>query len=258
MIMQRNELACYVRERLTLPPMLKTKHTCDRCYAKTSCFMYHKLAEEGDGETSGMKERFTELVHHLKPAHQEFFKKWDDLLTKEESEMMKFKRELWTMLSTEREKHGRCFANIQLVPGSASEEINSASKINRFKYTFIRREGEDKNFRDSHINVGEPIVISDEQGHYALANGYVTEVMKRHITVAVDRRLHNARIRQPDFDINNNQVFAGIMDVEGPSSASRRLQTDTTLYRLDKDEFSNGLATVRNNLIQIIDRKSVV
>lgn len=252
MIMQRNELACYVRERLTLPPMLKTAHTCSRCYAKTSCFMYHKLAEEGDGETSGMKEKFSELVNHLKPTHQDFFKKWDDLLTKEESEMMKFKRELWTMLSTEREKHGRCFANIQLVSGTAPEEIKGASKINRFKYTFKRREGEDKKFSDSHISIGEPVVISDEQGHYALANGYVTEIMKRHITVAVDRRLHNARTRGLAFDAENNQVFAGIMDVEGPSTAPKRTQADTTLYRLDKDEFSNGLATVRNNLIQIM------
>ena len=213
--------------------------------------MYHKLAEDGDGETSGMKEKFTELVNHLKPSHQDFFKKWDDLLTKEESEIMKFKRELWTMLSVEREKHGRCFANVKLVPGSAAEE-EGASKINRFRYTFQRSEVEDKSFSDSHITVGEPIVISDEQGHYALANGYVTEIHKRHITVAVDRRLHNARRRQSGFDLENNQVFAGIMDVEGPSTAPKLQKQDTMLYRLDKDEFSNGLATVRNNLIQIM------
>jgi DNA replication ATP-dependent helicase Dna2 len=251
MIMQRNELACYIRERLTLPPMLKTAHTCGRCYAKTSCFMYHKLAEDGDGETSGMREKFTELVRHLKPNHQDFFKKWDDLLTKEESEIMKFKRELWTMLSTEREKHGRCFANIRLVPGTASED-KGASKINKFRYTFQRDEGGAKNFSDSHIAVGEPIVISDEQGHYALANGYVTEIHSRHISVAVDRRLHNARTRQPGFDVDNNQVFAGIMDVEGPSTMPKTTASDGILYRLDKDEFSNGLATVRNNLIQIM------
>jgi len=124
--------------------------------------MYHKLAEDGDGETSGMKEKFTELVNHLKPSHQDFFKKWDDLLTKEESEIMKFKRELWTMLSVEREQHGRCFANVKLVPGSAAEE-EGASKINRFGYTFQRSEVEDKSFSDSHITVGEPIVVSDEQ-----------------------------------------------------------------------------------------------
>ena len=104
MVMQRNELACYVRERLSLPPMLKQTHTCDRCYAKTPCFLYHKLVEDGDGETSGMRAKFDAMTKHLSLVHQSFFKKWDDLITKEESEMMKFRRELWTMLSNEREK----------------------------------------------------------------------------------------------------------------------------------------------------------
>src|SRR6266536_5401019 len=77
MIIQRNELACYVRNRLELPPMLKKPFNCDRCYAKTACFVYHKLGENGDGETSGMGEKFDDVVNHLKPRHQEFFKKWD-------------------------------------------------------------------------------------------------------------------------------------------------------------------------------------
>jgi len=113
MVMQRNELACYVRHRLELPPMLKSPHLCGKCYAKTSCFIYHKLVDGGDGETSGMREKFDEIVKHLKPDHQEFFKKWDDLLTKEEKDVLKFRRELWTMLSSEREKLGRCFAKDQ-------------------------------------------------------------------------------------------------------------------------------------------------
>ena len=53
------------------------------------------------------------MVRHLKPEHQVFFKHWDNLLTKEETDMLKFRRELWTMLSTEREKLGRCFANVR-------------------------------------------------------------------------------------------------------------------------------------------------
>lgn len=61
MIMQRNELAGYVRERLSLPPMLKNSHMCNRCYAKDPCFLYHKLVENGDGETSGLKEKFDDL-----------------------------------------------------------------------------------------------------------------------------------------------------------------------------------------------------
>jgi len=257
MIMQRNELACYVRERhAQLPPMLKKENMCNRCYAKVPCFIYHKLADDGNGETSGMKAKFDEVVKHLTPKHRDFFLKWDDLLTKEEKESLKFRRELWTMLSSEREKLGRCFSNVIIEPGSACEEKNNP-KINRYRYTLVKQAPSNGfSFLDSQIIVGEPIVISDEKGHFALANGYVTHVRKNRITVAVDRRLHNARIRRPGFDEVNNQVFASIMEVAQEGSTAEesegKIVEEPVLYRLDKDEFSNGMATVRNNLIQVM------
>jgi DNA replication ATP-dependent helicase Dna2 len=255
MIMQRNELACFVRERhAQLPPMLQRENSCNRCYAKTTCFIYHKLADDGNGETSGMKTKFDDVVKHLTPKHREFFLKWDDLLTKEEKESLKFRRELWTMLSSEREKLGRCFSNVIIEPGSAYEDENNP-KINRFRYVLKKEMAAPGfSFIDSQITVGEPIVISDEKGHFALANGYVTVVGKRRITVAVDRRLHNARIRQPGFNDHDNQVFASIMEVspDGSRIPGSKVEApqEPVKYRLDKDEFSNGMATVRNNLIQ--------
>lgn len=255
MIMQRNELACYVRDREELPPMLKKENLCGRCYAKVPCFIYHKLADDGDGESSGMKSKFDEVVKHLTPNHKAFFLKWDGLLTKEEKESLKFRRELWTMLSSEREKLGRCFSNVIIEPGSAYEEKNNP-KINRFRYTLVKQVPPPNfSFVESQITVGEPIVISDEKGHFALANGYVTNVRKQRISVAVDRRLHNARIRQAGFDGVNNQVFASIMEVGVEGSATPELSganATPVLYRLDKDEFNNGMATVRNNLIQVM------
>jgi DNA replication ATP-dependent helicase Dna2 len=61
----------------------------------------------------------------------------------------------------------------------------------------------------------------------------------------------------PGFNVENNQTFAGIMEV-----VEEDLQQSTLLprigrrglYRLDKDEFSNGMATVRNNLIRIMEK----
>ncbi|KAI9801004.1 MAG: hypothetical protein M1825_003538 [Sarcosagium campestre] len=258
MVMQRNRLSCYVRNRLELPPMLKNPSTCNRCYAKVACLTYHKLVDDGNGETSGLKDKFDAVVRHLNARDQAFFKRWDDLLTKEEAEMLRFRRELWTMLSVEREKIGRCFANVVIEPGSASEDL-SAHKINRFQYTFLKPSfAADFSFVGSQIAIGEPIVISDEKGHFALANGYVSQVRKHRITVAVDRRLHNARIRREGFDMKVNQTFAGIMEVteDGapPSTLTGPESNESTLYRLDKDEFSNGMATVRNNLIQVMNR----
>ncbi|KAF7560575.1 hypothetical protein G7046_g3558 [Stylonectria norvegica] len=255
MIMQRNQLACYVRERsVQLPPMLKSKHMCGKCYAKTSCFIYHRLADDGDGESSGMNEKFDELVKHLTPHHQEFFIKWENLLTKEEKESQKNKRELWTMTSAEREKKSRCFADVIIEEGSASVDTDNP-KINRYHYTFVKRNHTAGfSFLESELSVGEPIVVSDEAGHFALAIGYVTAVKRQKIKVAVDRRLHNARIRQPGFDEVDNQVFASIMDVAGATQeqSQGKIKEPPVRYRLDQDEFSNGMATVRNNLVQIM------
>lgn len=257
MIIKRNELACYVRDRIELPPILKEDFKCQKCYAQEPCFLYHNLVEDGKGEplNNKAKERFNELVKPLKSSDQEFMKKWDMLLTKEESDMMKFRRELWTMLSNEREKLGRCFSNVILEPGSGHEE-KAGQKINRYSYTFVKQRPDPGfSFTESQLIIGEPVVVSDEQGHFALANGYVTNVRRRRITVAVDRRLHNSRTKLPGFNAQNNQTFAGIMEVtkEGASVLENEVDEEPTLYRLDKDEFSNGMAAARNNLIQIMD-----
>jgi DNA replication ATP-dependent helicase Dna2 len=257
MIQERNRLAGFVREKTELPPMIKQSRLCNQCYSKTPCFVYHRLLDDGDGGTSGMGDKFHEAVGHLNAQHGEFFRKWDSLLTKEEKNMMKFRRELWTMLSNERESLGRCFGQIVIEPGTAYEEKNGP-KINRYQYTFVKQKTTAGfSFTESQISIGEPIVVSDERGHFALANGYVLQISPKRITVAVDRRLHDARVRGAGFDADKNQTFKGIMEIrdEGSSSSSKDEEGDNeVLYRLDKDEFSNGMATVRNNLICMMEK----
>lgn len=257
MVMRRNELASYVRQPYALPPMLKSPHLCGKCYAQTPCFLYHKLIENGTGETSGMGEKFDNLMKHLKPIHQEFFKKWDELITKEEKDVVKLRKELWTMTSTEREKLGRCFAHV-IIDLDGVNEQEDAPKINRFSYAFLKPKATPAfSFTESQISVGEPIVISDEDGHFAFASGYVTSVRKHRISVAVDRKLHNARVRNKDFDALRNQSFTGIMEVvedaDGQQTRMPQQTADPVFYRIDKDEFSNGMAIVRNNLIRLME-----
>lgn len=261
MVKQRNELACFARDRFTLPPMLKNSpHLCGKCYAQTACFSYHKLLEDGNGEVSGLKEMFDEAVKHLKPAHQSFFTQWDNLLTKEERDIVKIRREVWTMQSSERERHGRCFGGVVVEAGSY-EEIKGAPKINRYRYNFVKQKPSAWfSFTDSQITLGEPIVISEEQGHFALASGYVTSVRKGKIQVTVDRRLRNSRARGKDFDAHNHQSFCGIMEIvqngTDESTCTPSQSDEEIVYRIDKDEFSNGMATVRNNLINIMEKNA--
>ena len=254
MIIQRNELACYVKDKLQLPPMIKNERMCKSCYARTTCFTYHRLSEGGNAESSGAKEAFNNEVSHLTSKHEVFFKKWDELLTKEERDAMKFKRELWTMLSTEREGVGRCFGNVIIEPGSAKENLDGP-KINRFQYSFIRSQGDTGlSFTESQLTIGEPIVISDEKGHFALAIGYITQVRPTRVTVIVDRKLQNVRKKCIDFHPKTNQSFNGIMEVTHDGTPAPTDPANPTLYRIDKDEFSNGMATARNNIIRIMEK----
>ncbi|KAJ6259113.1 DNA replication ATP-dependent helicase/nuclease dna2 [Drechslerella dactyloides] len=253
----RNKLARYIYSNIDLPPMLGDKRTCGKCYAKTSCFVFHKTIENGTAETSGVGDIFAKETAHLNETHSEFFTKWEALLSKEEKDMEKFRKELWVMTSDEREAAGRCFSNLSMIPESAPTSNDQVSKINRFHYRFVKKTPSPSfSFLESQINVGEPIVISDEDGHFALAKGYVVKVSSKWILVAVDRRLHNSRVRQEGFHEKKNQTFSAIMELleDGstkplPPASSQEAELS---YRMDKDEFSNGMALIRNNLVELV------
>nr|OQO23072.1 hypothetical protein B0A51_09576 [Rachicladosporium sp. CCFEE 5018] len=299
MVQQRNRLAAYIHSAIYpvtssqdetkglsqeigpsgMPPMLRASHKCGRCYAQQSCFTYHALVENGTSDTAGMLDDggqnhalvWSEAVGHLLSSAatphtatlKQWFTKWDRLLTFEESEMSRFRKELWTMSSKERETAGRCFGDLALVQDVTATAAAAAStlvdgiegtggKINRFTYTFAKSEGTKKgSFTEgTQLIVGEPVVVSSEQGQWALANGYVTAVGKSRITIAVDRKLGNARARRDDFDTDTKQFFHGIMSV-GADKDTPASSLPAIRYRLDKDEFSNGLATIRNNLVAL-------
>lgn len=301
MIQQRNRLAGYIHrarnpvrggqqalavqtqeiEESGLPEMLRNPGKCERCYAQASCFSYHALVEDGNADSAGMVDDgkknhssiWHEAVGHLQliskdqgdaQVLREWFSKWDKLLTFEESDISRYRRELWTMHSGEREAVGRCFGNMVLVQDltSTASALSSAGvdgiegsggKINRYTYRFVRSGTSKKAALDesTQLTIGEPIVVSSESGQWALANGYVVGSSKRDITVAVDRRLGDARQRTAAFDEERNQSLRGVMTV-GYEDAALAATDTPMLYRLDKDEFSNGLALIRNNLVTLM------
>lgn len=302
MIQQRNRLASHIHkakypskdgqideepdsqeyEQSGLPTLLRSAFKCGRCYAQQSCFTYHALVEDGSAESAGMVDDgkknhalvWQEAVGHLlhsqsydkarAQALRTWFSKWDKLLTFEEGESSRFRKELWTMASSEREESGRCFGKLVIAHDLSSTAAVVASsivdgiegfggKINRYTYAFSR--GDDAagtSFAEgSQLTVGEPVVVSSEQGQWALANGYVIATSKQHITVAVDRKLGDARQRLSNFDTQSNQTFKGVMDTN-PRAKITPAEMSPPLYRVDKDEFSNGLALIRNKLVTLM------
>lgn len=45
LVIKRNQVASFMCARETLPEMLQDEHACTRCYAKTACFVYHKVCD---------------------------------------------------------------------------------------------------------------------------------------------------------------------------------------------------------------------
>ncbi|KAK9376224.1 DNA replication factor Dna2-domain-containing protein [Lipomyces chichibuensis] len=231
LIMGRNEIARSINNPDYVLPMSRNAAMCKNCFSKMGCFVYHKAVEDGDGFTSGLGSIFDDATEHIKEEDKIFLKHWDRLITLEENSMAKFRQEIWLMTALERESFGRCFASLK-VDGMRRSNINE--KINRYEYTFSRAElsniYESLSFLSSQVNIGDPVIVSDDFGHIALAAGFLKEVTQDTIVVSVDR----------EFDSNMHSIK--------PSPHQR------VLFRVDKDEFSSGMALVRNNLVRLIEK----
>ncbi|KAK9355845.1 hypothetical protein V1523DRAFT_403638 [Lipomyces doorenjongii] len=231
LIMGRNEIARSINNPDYVLPMSRNAAMCKNCFSKIGCFVYHKAIEDGDGITSGLGSIFDEATEHIKEEDKTFLKHWDRLITLEENSMAKFRQEIWLMTAIERESVGRCFASLK-VDGMRRSNINE--KINRYEYIFSRAElsniYESLSFLTSQINVGDPVIVSDDSGHIALAAGFLKEIAQDTIVVSLDR----------EFDSNQHSI---------KSTPHQRV-----LFRVDKDEFSSGMALVRNNLVRLIEK----
>lgn len=51
--------------------------------------------------------QFEDKTGHLTREQSEFFRKWEKLISLEEQELVRFKKEIWTMCAEERMKLGR-------------------------------------------------------------------------------------------------------------------------------------------------------
>ncbi|KAI9338543.1 DNA replication factor Dna2-domain-containing protein [Obelidium mucronatum] len=260
LLINRNKLASAISSR-KLPPMIQNTRSCTNCYSLKTCLVYHKAVEDGDKDTAGLGSLFEENTKDFMPNHTAFFKKWESLLTKEEGDIQTSRKEVWTLGSEEREKTGSCLSGMTVV--GEEDFSQDAAKVHRFTYTMkkatsvvslISGAAASSSFLNLQLAAGDPIVISSEKGHYALAIGFLTQVDVDSVTVTVDRRLKGLPKRLRNFDIESNQVYSGIrMNSEGFIVSDSINLTDAApaVYRIDKDEFSAGMALVRGNLTNL-------
>lgn len=111
----RNEVASFMRQgSRDMPDVIYDQGQCDRCFQKSECMVYYRLYDTylkeymgEDGGATANKARFLQETEHVTEKDSQFFNHWDALLAKEGSDTAVLKREVWTMLSKDREREGR-------------------------------------------------------------------------------------------------------------------------------------------------------
>lgn len=162
--------------------------------------------------------------------------------------MLRFKKELWTMGAKEREKKGRCFADMILQPNytSPAEHAGSATKgIHKFTYKFTRLPSHAKDDGSSllngHMSSGEVITVSVEPDLLALARGFILQLTPLEVVVGVDHEL--------DLDLISVRLVA-LRKARGGDPDSDK-EGKHIIFRIDKDEFSSGMGRIRDNVAQL-------
>jgi DNA replication ATP-dependent helicase Dna2 len=266
-----------------LPPPIDSEHACKKCYTLDTCMLYRyafstttpssrllPLEEPPTGldAPQSILDAYHLKTGHLTPGQGMFFRKWETLLSLEERDLVRFRRELWTIGAVERERMGRCFAGMVIRPSTLREEegvgLNSPGstpvgegKEYKFHYTFVRSksrvaatqtptpahsQADKKNLLNGHLNIGDPVTLSVEPHLLAFAQGYITHLTADEVHLGVDHRV--------DLDQIRARMRKG--QTQGVSSSLvGKGEEEEVVFRIDKDELFGGMGRMRNNIAQL-------
>ncbi|GAA5863149.1 hypothetical protein JCM3774_001437 [Rhodotorula dairenensis] len=232
-------------DQAVLPPPIDEIRACKRCYVGNACRVFRRSAGGADDAPADEELRalHESATGHLTDEEAAFFARWERLITFEEQELVRFKKEIWTLQAEERESLGRCLASMiiddtEAGPSSdAASELKSvpASGIHRWTYRMRRSPVTSANapaLLGTTISIGDPIVVSLETPQVlAVARGFVHSVSLYHVEIGVDRKISDL----PQLTQNSKAP---------------------PIFRIDKDELSAGMGRIRDNLLQLFYAES--
>lgn len=218
-----------------LPPTIDNERECNRCFAQDGCMLYRRAVDrviEDSEAPSEIASLYDRISAHLSPEQAAFYAKWERLLSLEESDMVRYKRELWTLSAAAREELGRCFANMIIDPrqpdfggGAGSSEVHAHT------YRFVRDAlpgSPGQSLLGGNMSPGDPCVVSIEPHTFSVAQGYIIDVNSKGVVVGLDHHL--------------DAVLERAAVEQGQPLTTNSL--DIT-FRIDRDEYSDGMAKIR-------------
>ncbi|KAL8281473.1 hypothetical protein RQP46_006157 [Phenoliferia psychrophenolica] len=225
-----------------LPPPIDDPRSCKWCYTRDACMLFRRAVEGelsiSDDVDDPLQIAFDDRTGYMTDTHAEFFKKWEKLISLEEQELVRFKKEIWTLGAEERMRVGRCLANMAIDESYSAPTHNKAgSKIHRFTYRLqhalplssqpSRTQLASRSLLGGTITTNDPIVVSLESPSIlSISRGFVLEVTPHHVVLGLDHSL-----------------------TDSPQAAG--IEPSNLVFRIDKDELAAGMGRIRDNLIQL-------
>lgn len=239
----RNRITKYFKSGTRELPELIKQSQCDRCEVQQACMTINKLVENGTAEESGLpKDVYEHLTLHLENDKQSrgFYNYWDNLITQEEGIMTNLKKDLWTLTAKERENtKGKALSDLIIKDSNDNDDFQD-----EFFYTFERRNNA-KSLQNSQLIKYDRIIISDQEGHFAIAQGFIIAIRPSFIKVSVNRRIVNSNLKMDGFNKTDNQTFQSVLH---KNLQSQKLNQ---LYRIDKDDMFHGMGLARYNILNL-------
>lgn len=256
-LMARNQLTTFMRHHLKeiydtstkdiqLPPIVRSSY-CDNCYARDTCMTLNHLTEVENNELEYEKNVFLDNSPHTKniERYRKFFKKYNDLINKEESSYKFISHQMFLMGSSEREEiYGTSLSNMVV---TSIEDI----KHPRFPCIFTFQRDKTSHSKPplllSQLTKNDYVLISDESGHFGLSQGQVVHISKDEIKISTDRKLLNNKI---NMNFSSSVMIKSTLHHETDYSALLATQNQVT-YRIDRNDIQQGLSMARYNLLNL-------
>ncbi|EEB95383.1 hypothetical protein MPER_05657, partial [Moniliophthora perniciosa FA553] len=195
-----------------LPPTIDDERTCKRCYSLDTCMLYRKAVEDVVDNNSPIADVYSLKTSHLTPSQAAFFKDWEHLLSLEEQDISRFRKELWTMGAAEREAKGRCFSSMVLDPSLAPRTTSIGARdgtIHSFTYRFVRApSAAPTSLLNGFLDVNDAVTVIDRDELHGgmgrvrnnLAQMFYADGDTRRLELVVD-------LRKPVFDDASSLVL---------------------------------------------------
>ncbi|KAF9234808.1 hypothetical protein BU15DRAFT_89813 [Melanogaster broomeanus] len=137
-----------------------------------------QAVENVEDDSSPIASIYELKTSHLTPAQADFFKQWEALITLEEQDGIRFRKELWTMSAQEREEKGRCFNSMVIDASFATPQGPPTGKAHRYTNRFIRAAYpavRGHSLLNGHLSIGDAITVSIDKDELSGGMGRIRD-----------------------------------------------------------------------------------